>query len=129
LDLPSLRQEESERVLCGAATRKIFIFSHKFGRHLTTTPRSAQLARRFLFRLFAMAENGYSIITYPNPPFAATLYRGQESFFGGEAPLSEGIGYLVVLGFGFFFSIFTSSLVYLNKYFGQKGEITSEHFK
>jgi hypothetical protein len=114
-------------VLRGAPTREIFIFPHSWS---TTdgAPRIAQLGR-FLFGLFTMSENGYSIITYPNPPFAATLYRGQESFFGGEAPLSEGIGYLVVLGFGFFFSIFTSSLVYLNKYFGQKGEITSEHFK
>ena len=56
-------------------------------------------------------------------------YAGQESFFGGEPPLSEGVGYLVVLGFGFLFSILTTILVYMNKYFGAKGDITSEHFK
>ena len=61
------------------------------------------------------------------PPFAR--YDGDSSFFGGEPPLSEGVGYLVVLGFGFLFSLITTALVMLNKYFGAKGEITSEHFK
>jgi hypothetical protein len=61
------------------------------------------------------------------PPFAR--YDGQDSFFGGEPPLSKGIGYLVVLGFGGLFSIITTVLVLLNKYFGNQGEITSEHFK
>ena len=61
------------------------------------------------------------------PPFAK--YDGDTSFFGGTPPLSEGIGYLVVLGFGAIFSIITTILVLLNKYFGAKGEITSEHFK
>lgn len=61
------------------------------------------------------------------PPFER--YRGQESFFGGEPPLSEGIGYLVVLGFGVLFSILTTIIVYVNHYFGSKGDITSEHFK
>ena len=61
------------------------------------------------------------------PPLAK--YEGQESFFGGEPPLSEGIGYLVVLGFGALFSVLTTALVYINKYFGNKGAETSEHFK
>lgn len=61
------------------------------------------------------------------PPFAR--YDGQKDFFGGEPPLSTGVGYLVVLGFGFLFSIITTILVLMNKYFGAKGEITSEHFK
>lgn len=61
------------------------------------------------------------------PPFAK--YAGQDSFFGGEPPLSEGVGYLVVLGFGALFSVFTTILVYMNKYFGMHGDITSEHFK
>ena len=56
-------------------------------------------------------------------------YAGQDSFFGGEAPLSIGIGYAVVLGFGVFFSLLTTLLVYINKYFGSRREITSEHFK
>ena len=61
------------------------------------------------------------------PPFAR--YDGEESFFGGKPPLSLGVGYFVVLGFGAFFSIITSILVVMNKYFGTMGEITSEHFK
>ena len=61
------------------------------------------------------------------PPFLR--YDGMDSFFGGEPPLSKGVGYLVVLGFGFLFSIITTILVLMNKYFGAKGEITSEHFK
>ena len=56
-------------------------------------------------------------------------YQGQKSFFGGDAPLSVGIGYLVVLGFGALFSVMTTALVLMNKYFGSKGDITSEHFK
>ena len=62
-----------------------------------------------------------------NPPFLR--YDGQTSFFGGEPPLSQAVGYLVVLGFGALFSVITTVLVLLNKYFGAKGEITSEHFK
>lgn len=60
------------------------------------------------------------------PPLEA--FAGQDSFFGGNPPLSEGIGYLVVLGFGAFFSVFTTVLVYMNKYF-RKTEMSSEHFK
>jgi uncharacterized membrane protein (DUF4010 family) len=56
-------------------------------------------------------------------------YAGQSSFFEGDTPLSKPVGYLVVLGFGFLFSIVTTILVYLNKYFGKLGDITSEHFK
>jgi hypothetical protein len=61
------------------------------------------------------------------PPF--NRYKGQDSFFGGEAPLSEGVGYAVVLGFGLFFSVLTTIIVYINRFFGAKGDITSEHFK
>jgi len=56
-------------------------------------------------------------------------YAGQQSFFEGDSPLSPGIGYLVVLGFGVLFSILTTGLVLMNKHFGAKGDITSEHFK
>lgn len=62
-------------------------------------------------------------------PAVFQQYRGQDSFFGGEPPLSKTVGYLVVLGFGIFFSVMTTGLVFLNKYFGSKGDITSEHFK
>ena len=62
------------------------------------------------------------------PPFSE--YEGEKSFFPvGEAPLPEWVGYAVVLGFGLLFSIITTAIVYINKYFGNKGEITSEHFK
>ena len=57
-------------------------------------------------------------------------YQGKTEFFeGGKPPLSEAIGYLVVLGFGAAFSIFTSLLVFAEKYFSGKGPMTSEHFK
>lgn len=61
------------------------------------------------------------------PPFLR--YDGADSFFGGSPPLSKGVGYAVVLGFGALFSIITTVLVMLNKFFGHKGDITSEHFK
>lgn len=61
------------------------------------------------------------------PPFLE--YEGEKTFFAvGEAPLPTWIGYVVVLGFGLLFSVLTTGIVYINKYFGQKGEITSEHF-
>ena len=40
------------------------------------------------------------------------------SFFAGMPPLSEGAGYAVVVGFGAFFSIFTTILVFLDYRFG-----------
>lgn len=55
-------------------------------------------------------------------------YGGQSSFFGGEAPLSIGVGYMVVLGFGGAFSVFTTLIVYLEKRNSQQ-RITSEDFK
>jgi len=62
------------------------------------------------------------------PPFAQ--YEGQTSFFpAGEAPLPQWVGYAVVIGFGLLFSVITTLIVYINKFFGSKGEITSEHFK
>lgn len=61
------------------------------------------------------------------PPFLE--YEGATSFFPkGEAPLPGWVGYAVVLGFGLLFSVITTMIVYINKYFGSKGEITSEHF-
>jgi len=55
-------------------------------------------------------------------------YAGQDSFFGGDPPLSVGIGYAVVLGFGIAFSIFTTIIVFIDKYYGGAGEMTSEKF-
>ena len=57
------------------------------------------------------------------------IYAGKDSFFGGDPPLSEAVGYIVVLGFGAAFSIFTTILVYLEgKYSGESG-MSSEKFK
>ena len=55
-------------------------------------------------------------------------YMGVESFFGDSAPLSKSVGYVVVLGFGAAFSIFTTVLVYLGKKFSGV-DMTSEQFK
>ena len=40
------------------------------------------------------------------------------SFFDGQPPLSQGAGYAVVVGFGAFFSIFTTILVLMDYRFG-----------
>ena len=49
------------------------------------------------------------------------------SFFGGVPALPEAAGYIVVLGFGLCFSLFTTLLVYLDKWlFGTA--YTSEQF-
>lgn len=55
-------------------------------------------------------------------------YFGMSSYFGGDPPLSKAIGYLVVLGFGAFFSLFTTVIVYLDKVFSGNASQTSEHF-
>jgi hypothetical protein len=57
-----------------------------------------------------MSTSSVSEITYDLPPF--DKYQGQDSYFGGEPPLSEGVGYLVVLGFGALFSVITTALVW-----------------
>ncbi|GAB5407553.1 MAG: hypothetical protein Aurels2KO_57840 [Aureliella sp.] len=50
-----------------------------------------------------------------------------DSFFGGEAIFGVGVGYAVVLGFGLFFSIFTTIVVFVDYKFG--GTVaTSEQF-
>lgn len=61
------------------------------------------------------------------PPFLE--YQGQESFFGGTAPLSKTVGYIVVIGFGAMFSIITTLLVFIDSYYGSKKKMTSENFK
>ncbi|KAF9617393.1 hypothetical protein IFM89_036314 [Coptis chinensis] len=51
----------------------------------------------------------------------------QSSFFQGKAILNQGVGYSVILGFGAFFAVFTSFLVWLEKrYVGSRH--TSEWF-
>jgi SSS family transporter len=54
-------------------------------------------------------------------------YLYADSFFGGSPPLSKSVGYVVVLGFGAAFSIFTTVLVYLGKKFSGV-DMTSEQF-
>lgn len=56
-------------------------------------------------------------------------YRNEKSFFGGKAPLDLSVGYIVVLGFGAAFSIFTTLIVWLDKRFSGGKAITSEKFK
>nr|GMC52142.1 urea-proton symporter DUR3 [Ipomoea batatas] len=51
----------------------------------------------------------------------------QSSFFGDKVALNQGVGYSVILGFGAFFAVFTSFLVWLEKrYVGSRH--TSEWF-
>lgn len=54
-------------------------------------------------------------------------YWTKENFFGDSTPLPEWSGYAIVLGFGVFFSIFTTALVYVDKVVN-KTEHTSEYF-
>ncbi|CAM9695611.1 unnamed protein product [Phaeothamnion confervicola] len=54
-------------------------------------------------------------------------YQDQGSFFEGTAPLDVSIGYIIVLGFGVFFSIFCTVLVWMDKRFNNT-TITSEQF-
>merc|ERR1719436_1834783 len=56
-----------------------------------------------------------------------TQYEGKDSFFGSATPLPEAAGYAIVLGFGAFFSLFTTILVYLDKKYNNT-EHTSEFF-
>ena len=56
-------------------------------------------------------------------------YQGMTSYFGGEAPLPTWIGYLTVLGFGAFFTVFTSTAFYLDRKFSGNATVTSEWFK
>jgi len=54
-------------------------------------------------------------------------YKHAESFFGDSTPLPLGAGYAIVIGFGLFFSILTTAIVYLDKKFNGT-EHTSEYF-
>lgn len=75
-----------------------------------------------------------SLTNCPPFPHSAKYYHEdggscvrQTSFFGGKAVLNQGVGYSVILGFGAFFAVFTSFLVWLEKrYVGSRH--TSEWF-
>ncbi|KZV31726.1 hypothetical protein F511_00530 [Dorcoceras hygrometricum] len=70
----------------------------------------------------------------PPFPYSAKYYHidggsciRQTSFFEGKPVLNQGVGYSVILGFGAFFAVFTSFLVWLEKrYVGSRH--TSEWF-
>merc|ERR1740138_645467 len=53
--------------------------------------------------------------------------RAQDSFFGTDPPLPLAAGYGIVLGFGAFFSVFTTVLVYLDQKYNKTTQ-TSEFF-
>lgn len=53
----------------------------------------------------------------------------QESFFGDSTPLPSWVGYAIILGFGAFFSVVTTLLVYLDSKYNHEGTgYTSEYF-
>jgi hypothetical protein len=52
-------------------------------------------------------------------------FLGQESYFGGNLALPASAGFVVVLGFGLFFSIFTTIVVFLNKPTMQQSPVNS----
>ena len=71
-----------------------------------------------------------NITNCPVSWFKNPEYIGKDSYFGGSTPLDTWVGYLVVVGFGLLFSIFTTIVVYLDKTFaGNASIITSENFK
>lgn len=59
----------------------------------------------------------------------AAMFPGRDSYFQGSTPLDTWVGYVVVIGFGALFSIFTTIVVYLDKTFAGNASMTSEHFK
>merc|ERR1719214_170846 len=63
----------------------------------------------------------------PGMSLMTTEYKGKESFFGDVTPLPLAAGYAIVLGFGAFFSLFTTMIVYLDKKYNAT-EHTSEFF-
>ncbi|CAI0441938.1 unnamed protein product [Linum tenue] len=85
-----------------------------------------------------MASSSGSASSQNCPPFdfSAKYYSSsssgngcvrQGSFFEGKPLLGQGVGYSVILGFGAFFAVFTSFLVWLEKrYVGLRH--TSEWF-
>lgn len=70
----------------------------------------------------AQAANRFGFDEYKGPDGVPV-----KSFFGGKAPLEEYVGWIVVLAFGFAFSLFTTLLVYLDYRFGGT-QFSSEQF-
>jgi Na+/proline symporter len=54
-------------------------------------------------------------------------YRGMQSFFDEAAPLDEGVGYGVLLGFGAMFALLASAITWLNARFNGMA-VSSEEF-
>jgi len=60
--------------------------------------------------------------------FGFPQYKGQTEFFpDGHAALSETVGYAVIMGFGGFFSLFTTAIVLIDYHYGGT-RFTSEQF-
>ena len=51
----------------------------------------------------------------------------KDSYFGGTPPLSSGVGWAVIIGFGVFFSVVTTLIVHLSRKYTNT-PTTSEHF-
>jgi len=60
--------------------------------------------------------------------FGFSQYEGQCSFFGGQAPpLPQGLGWFIVVGLGFIFSLLTSGALWLDDRFSGVHE-SADHF-
>jgi hypothetical protein len=99
-------------------------FDDTFRGHILTTYFKSWI---LFFVSSTFTENMSVTFSEDAPPFLK--YQNSDSFFGDDAPLPEAVGWLVVVGFGALFSVITTLIVMANKYFGEKGETTSEHFK
>jgi len=77
-----------------------------------------------------MSSSSEISATYVPPSFSQMSYGvgGKTTYFGGKPPLSEAVGYIVVLGWGAFFSILTTLVVVIERRMSGK-KYTSEHFK
>jgi len=55
-------------------------------------------------------------------------YWGEDSFFGGKAPLSEASGWIIVVGMGLGMTLIAMGLTYLEVAFTKSGKVSSEFF-
>ena len=55
-------------------------------------------------------------------------YFGEDSFFGGKAPLSQASGYIIVVGMGVGMTLLAVLLTYLEVTFNRSGKVSSEFF-
>ena len=55
-------------------------------------------------------------------------YFGEDSFFGGKAPLSQASGWIIVVGMGVGMTLLAVLLTYLEVTFNRSGKVSSEFF-